>query len=41
MNVRKHARMTVHGRVLLVSRVCAQGWRGGRLAGQCCPWGVA
>jgi len=27
MNVHKHARMTVHGRVLLVSRVCAQGWR--------------
>lgn len=27
MNVHKHARMTVHGRVLMVSRVCAHGWR--------------
>jgi len=27
MNVHQHARMTVHGRVLLVKRVRAQGWR--------------
>jgi transposase InsO family protein len=27
MNVHKHARMTVHGRLLLVRRVRAQGWR--------------
>ena len=27
MNVHKHARMTSHGRLLLVQRICAQGWR--------------
>jgi transposase InsO family protein len=27
MNVHQHARMTVHGRALLVSRVCQEGWR--------------
>ena len=27
MNVHKNARMTVHGRLLLVVRVCKQGWR--------------
>ena len=27
MNVHKHARMTVHGRLLLVQRVREAGWR--------------
>ena len=27
MNIHKNARMTVHGRALLVSRVCDEGWR--------------
>ena len=27
MNVHKHARMTSHGRLLLVQRIRAQGWR--------------
>ena len=27
MNVHKHARMTSHGRLLLVQRICLQGWR--------------
>jgi len=27
MNVHKHARMTRHGRLLLVQRIRAQGWR--------------
>jgi transposase len=27
MNVHKNARMTVHGRLLLVQRVCGLGWR--------------
>jgi len=27
MNIHKNARMTVHGRALLVSRICEEGWR--------------
>jgi transposase InsO family protein len=33
MNVHKHARMTVHGRVLLVERVRVEGWRVAAAAG--------
>jgi transposase len=27
MNIHENARMTVHGRALLVSRICDDGWR--------------
>ena len=27
MNTRENARMTVHGRALLVRRICGEGWR--------------
>jgi hypothetical protein len=33
MNVHEHARMTAHGRVLLLNRVRLQGWRVAEVAG--------